>query len=259
MKQRYTDKEIGALIQRATELQEASNVSSEEHLTLEEIEHIAAEMGIDPRHLRTAAIEMEGGNTIPSTFRLLGGPFSVDQTRLVEGAVTEEQWEQVVLEARRLTGNVGQVSTFGQAKEWRHAIDKGLAYTHVTLHPKGDQTAIQVGKQYRGGALVAYMLAAVFSVTIAGIFMDGSGISDLNLNIVLCMSLLTAFLATRMALGFWTKRQQREVEQLADGVSRIIQPDSLIKERQQADIVLDLSEAQEPQPTPAASRRGIRA
>ena len=51
----YNEKEIGALIQRATEMHEEAMGTSERSLSLKEIEHIAAELGLPPEYMRTAA------------------------------------------------------------------------------------------------------------------------------------------------------------------------------------------------------------
>ena len=57
----YNEKEIGALIQRATALHEEATGASEHtrSLSIEEVEHIASEIGLPPEHVRTAALEME--------------------------------------------------------------------------------------------------------------------------------------------------------------------------------------------------------
>ena len=52
----YTDKEIGKLIKRATELQKESKDSQKRGLSLKEIEDIAEDFGIDPEYLRVSSL-----------------------------------------------------------------------------------------------------------------------------------------------------------------------------------------------------------
>jgi hypothetical protein len=60
-RRRYGDKEVGLILRRATEFQRQEPASAAEGggLTLAELEEIAAEAGIDPRHLRRAASELD--------------------------------------------------------------------------------------------------------------------------------------------------------------------------------------------------------
>ena len=79
----YNEKEIGALIQRATELHEEATGASEHNrsLSIEEVEHIASEIGLPTGHVRTAALEMRDRLHSDSAFSFWGGPFVIDQTR----------------------------------------------------------------------------------------------------------------------------------------------------------------------------------
>ena len=103
---RYTENDLGVLIQRATELQEAADGQQASTLSLEDLEHIAAEIGLDPAHLRTAALELDSRARVsPGGFSLTGAPFSVSETRAVPGSLTEEQWAHAVELIRQFTGS----------------------------------------------------------------------------------------------------------------------------------------------------------
>jgi hypothetical protein len=54
----YTENEVGALIQRASEIQERETDEPERGLSFQELEHIASEVGIAGVHLRAAAAEL---------------------------------------------------------------------------------------------------------------------------------------------------------------------------------------------------------
>ena len=158
----YNETEIGTLIQRATELHEEARGASQSSLSLEEIERIAAELGVPSEHVKSAALELEARLNSSGTFSFLGGPFVIDQVRIVDGPMAEEQWEEVVLELRRVTGSTGQTSEFGQVREWtRSTQDMGLVLekTLVTARSKDGRTSIQVSKRYGGGAVLAYVAA----------------------------------------------------------------------------------------------------
>ena len=83
----YSDKEIGALIQRATELHEEASDSQDHALSLEDVEHIASDLGISPEHVRSAALELAHNIEPGKKFSLFGAPFFAEQARVIEIAV----------------------------------------------------------------------------------------------------------------------------------------------------------------------------
>ena len=81
----YGEQEIGALIQRAAEIQERAEDRSDPGVSLRELERIASEVGIDPVHLRAAAVELAGRSGTTGVSRLWGGPFVLRERRVVGG------------------------------------------------------------------------------------------------------------------------------------------------------------------------------
>jgi hypothetical protein len=238
----YSDKEIGTLIQRATEIQEAQQESSERGLSLQELEHIAAEIGIDPQHFRTAAVELDRDMGTDQTIGFWGGPFVLNEKRVVEGTLTGPQWEHIVQGLRRLTRSEGRVTEIGRIREWSRAT-KDLDFTYqrttATISPRADQATIEVHTHYRGGATLAYVLGVVFGGGLAGIFLDGSGASALMSGLVLAGSGIGGLGAARTAIGYWAKRQRRQVRQLTDFLhDAISHPESLEPGHQRSQTVL---------------------
>jgi hypothetical protein len=218
-KRLYSEKEIGDLIQRATRNQEDSKEHVEHGLSFEEIERIAKDIGISAQYLRAAAAELENDQGSGGEFRFWGGPFVVEQKRVVEGTVTDEQWEQIVLALRRATGSSGKISGFGQVREWSRAIkdiNLTLEETRVSVSPREDQTTFEIRKQFRGGAFVAYSLSAIFSLTVAGVFLDGGNLSDLMNTVVAGSSTIGGLALARASLSYWIKRQRQKINRLTD-------------------------------------------
>jgi hypothetical protein len=236
-RQLYSEKEVGTLIQRATEIQEGARESMERGLSLQEVEHIAAEIGIDLKHLQASAMELENRLDAGETFSFWGGPFVLDQKRVVEGKVTEEQWEQIVLGLRRLTGSVGHTSPIGQIREWTRVIqDLGyvMEQTQVIVSPRKDQTTIELRVRYQGGALMTYVLGTVFSVAVAGIFLDGAGLTDPVDTAIIVSSATGGLAAARTFIAYWARRQRKKLRRLMGWLhDTIAQPTSIATEEQQ--------------------------
>ena len=64
----FNEKEVGKLIQRATELHEQSVGDSEHKLSITEIEGIAGELGVPARFLQEAALELRDGAPAKDAF-----------------------------------------------------------------------------------------------------------------------------------------------------------------------------------------------
>lgn len=263
----YTEKELRALIQRATELHEATRGGSERSLSLEEIEHIASEIGLPPEHVRTAALEMDDRGHTAGAFRIFGGPFVIDQTRVVEGTMTQEQWEQVVLELRAFTGKRGQVDEIGRAREWIHAIGEGDAginfvKTRVTLRPADGQTSIQIRKDYGGTAIPAYLGVLFFSVLFTVFTIeafDGMGLPNVVNFAILGGVALGALAVVRGSLALWARRQKERLKRLTNRLHQTLSPSSLqAPVNEPATEQIELPERNEPESAPVAPRQGIR-
>ena len=257
----YDEKEVGTLIQRATELHEEAIGASEDRLSLEEVERIAAELGLPSEHVRAAALELEERRA-GGAFSIWGHPFVIDQSRVVEGTLTEAQWETVVRELRRFTGSTGRISDVGRAREWTRSIKDGshtLERTLVTMRSQDGQTSIQVRKLYGGGAVVAYLLGFIASATAAGVFLDGSGLSDLASLAIASGTGVGALAAVRASLSVWTSRQKERLRTLTDVLHHTLSPpppESMAGEPAAGQI--DLPDVDEPVEIPAPVRQRIR-
>jgi hypothetical protein len=62
------------LIKRASELQDGAKDEPEGGVSLEELERIAEDVGIEPAHLRPAASELARGAGVSKRLMLGGGP-----------------------------------------------------------------------------------------------------------------------------------------------------------------------------------------
>ena len=260
----YNEKEIGALIQRATEMHEEAMGASERSLSLEEIEHIAAELGLPPEYMRTAALELEVRVNSDRAFSVFGGPFVIDQARVVDETMTEEQWEQVVMELRAFTGKKGQVDEVGPAREWIHAIGEGdegfnFVKTRVTIRPRDGQTSIQIRKHYGGTAVPAYLLAFILSVPVTVIALEFGGLPNLVNLAIVGGSALGAFAVVRGSISLWARRQKERLKRLTNLLHHTLSASSSpTLANEPTTELIELPEMVEPERITPEARRGMR-
>ena len=212
----YSEKDIGRLIQRATELQQ-QNESTERGLSLDEIKQFAAELGVDPIYMEQAASDLEESNVEGSGITITGAPFHTSTTRVVEGFIEDDQWDEMILQLRSLEGVRGEVSDFGKIREWVYEFD-GLFSTRVSVSPRDEQTVIEIRKDHRGMAYMAYFVSIFIGVTLAGIALDGSGLSDVLTYTLAGSGGLGGLASVRVALSLWKKNQVEKVKNIASRV-----------------------------------------
>lgn len=118
-KRRYNEQQIGAILQRSGEIQAGISPDADSHgLTLEELQKVASEVGIEPHVVEQAALEVEGGAKGAAA-----GSKVLDHT--IDGAVTDEQWEDMVIRLRQYLGKSGTSTLQGSTREWTSDSDMG--------------------------------------------------------------------------------------------------------------------------------------
>lgn len=121
MKERlYSEKETGALIQKAFELQQKEDAEGGYGLTEQELRKLAAEMGIRPQFLEDA-LQIQNTKEPTKTFHVWGAPLRVTQEKVIEGIVSEELWEEMVHKLRFAYKNQGRVERVGNTRDWIYA------------------------------------------------------------------------------------------------------------------------------------------
>ena len=228
----YTDAEVGAMLKRATELQEQAGLD-DHTLSLAEIEQIAGEIGIDPAFLRVAATEASQMSS-NSRGSLTGAPFSVEAVRVADGEMSEEQWADVVQEIRRYMGGTGLSSEIGRSREWSRFVGEGdgrfnLSSSHAFVRPAKGRTTIELRRSVRGLAFLGYPIAVVVGLLLPEVIFDGLALTALEKLAILTGSVGGGVGSVRLGIGLWVERAHRRIADLADRIQQIVEQDSTLE------------------------------
>jgi hypothetical protein len=168
---RFNEKEVALIIKNASELQE-SNASSDSStgMSLVELEQIARETGLDPALIRRAAADLDTRVTDRSPSRFLGAPTTLRLERTIDGEISPDDYEPIVLEIQRAIGGIGAASTLGRTLQWTSAGGGmrrrvGTRMVQVTITPKNGRTTIRIEEP------VNHVARALFAVSMGGIGM----------------------------------------------------------------------------------------
>lgn len=152
---RYSDEEIQLLLKRAAELESETPAlpARVDGPTLEEIESIASEAGINPALIRQAAHELDSpssGITVlaPPSSVLLGAPTVFELERVVRGEASQASLERLVPHLQRAADGVGHPSLMGKTLTWQSEDASKMRALQVLVSVGRGETRISVEERY---------------------------------------------------------------------------------------------------------------
>lgn len=223
----FSQKEIQGLLKKATELQKKDVLNkNEEGLTLEEIEQIAADSGIDPVYIREALAGGASASGSEKKFHILGAPISIEVGREVPETMSPEEWEQVVHEARRtLQKSGGIVQKLGNSLEWE-SPDKKFILTSLTATPSKDRTRFFISSHFGKVAFLMYYIVGMISMITIGGILSESNMEGIQALIIFLTTVVTVFTGTRLLFSKWVQAHRKKMENMISRFEIILQSDS---------------------------------
>ena len=148
---RYSEKEVGLILRRATELQRAEPAAPDPAgLTLGELADIAAEAGIDPALLRRAANELHVLEPPTLGSRLAGAPVAIRIERIVDGEFPEDRLEELVPIMQAATAGQGTASAVGRTLTWSSRTESNTSAQQVLVSARDGRTLIRIEESFGG-------------------------------------------------------------------------------------------------------------
>jgi hypothetical protein len=172
-KRRYTEEEFALILRKASEIQESPGEGSGRHpgqgLTLEEIQSIASEAGIDPQAVSRAAgllgaLEWEERKGLAAA--IFGGPGSYHLSLEVPGRLPPEEYRRIVELIRETLQHQGEASEVLGGIEWKTVGQ--LSAVNVNISPRGDSTSVQIVGDRGGAGGVTFVFPMAGSAILVG-------------------------------------------------------------------------------------------
>jgi hypothetical protein len=211
---RYDDEEVSAIFLAAAEGPQATSLSvpRSEGLTLADLQEIGREVGIAPEAVAQAAqgLELRGRG---ASRILLGLPIGVERTVALDRRLTDEEWEQLVVELREVFKARGTVTSYGSLRQWTNGN------LHALLEPTPTGHRLRLGTL--NGSARSSMIAGLASVGIAGAVATAvaAGGGDLvgaapGIGFLLVMG-LGMFANGALRLPSWARLRGRQMEAIS--------------------------------------------
>jgi len=226
----YNEKQIGAILKRAAEMSQDESGPNAAGLSIEELQRVGAEAGLDPDLILRAAAEMQ--QTGPKRERnFFGGPVSYSNDFVLDGEIDASTWEEMISSIRGSFKDPGQVATRENVFEWTSQSETEKA--QVTALVKDGKTRITVFWTEPVMAIplfVPSIIGTIISLPIAFEALELGGAAGLAL---ILSTFLTLFALGRYALGRLIDKQVTKLQQLETTLDLIASKKALRKAREQ--------------------------
>ena len=218
---RYGDEEVREILSLAATGDTRDHLVPGESggLTLDELQRIGQEAGIEPARVAQAAATLDARGRSATVRRSFGMPVGVSRLVDLPRAPTDREWEQLISEFRTTFDAQGKATTSGGLRQWSHGN------LHISVEPteRGEQLRLSTLKD-DGIALnvlgvVLGGMAAIFAAVVAAAGKSGKPLVILAL--FGGMSLF-AFAANLIRLPQWARQRERQMEAIAEHAVKLL-------------------------------------
>ena len=237
-RRQYSEDEIAQLMKRASELQNLDEGQHGAGLSLEEVEQIARETGIDPTYVRAAAADLL---RIPlpkrKGFHFLGGPIFLEAERTVDGPLTDEVWAAIADELSRTYRTSGRSQAIGTGREWTYGGSRSLREVRVSATPVRGKTRIRITEEYGREAFLTFFLPLYASGVVGGLVL-GQGLALGPQGVIpgIIATVATLFFGLRMYFSGRTRRRERTHQELLARIEGMVESADPVTARIEASV-----------------------
>jgi hypothetical protein len=218
---RYKDEEVREIFSLATtgNARDPSLPAESDGLTLDELQRIGQEAGIEPARVAQAAESLDARGRQAPVRRSFGLPVGVSRVVDLPRAPTDREWERLISEFRTTFGTQGTTSTSGGLREWSQGN------LHISIEPTehGEQLRLSTLKD-DGIALNGLGFVLGGMSVLMGAVVAAAGKPEKAL-LVLGMfggMALAAFGANLIRLPRWARKRERQMEAIAEHAVKLL-------------------------------------
>lgn len=218
---RYGDDEVREIFSLATTggARDQALPAESGGMTLEELQRIGQEAGIEPARVARAAASLEARGKPAPVRRSLGLPIGVSRVVDLPRAPTDREWEQLISQFRTTFGAQGKATTSGGLREWSQGN------LHISVEPTeyGQQLRLSTLKEdamvLNGFGVVMSGFSVLMSAVVTAAGKPGKAL------IVLGMfggMALFAYGVNLVRLPRWAREREQQMEELAEHAVKLL-------------------------------------
>ncbi len=221
----YSDQEISAILKRAGEMQATQSPEETHGLSLDELQQIAREVGLDPSIVAAAAAELEHAGLSSKSTGLLGAPTSIHIERVIQGEIDDALMPEVAAKIGEAFGLVGRSGQVGRSLEWTHSTER--TNMQVTVMPQNGQTKVRVIGKYPKVALGYFLPLLMIGGMWSWVIPLGVGAPAWVAFVTGFLGLALAYMASRFGFSRFVRKKERAAEKLLrelEGMAEAVTP-----------------------------------
>jgi hypothetical protein len=230
----FTEEEVKEIVRRASEQQaeDAERREARRHgLTLDDLERLGAEVGLDPVYLRRAADEVKTGRRAVTETETQTDTHVIVERR-IDRPFTPEAWEDTVALLRNQFPGESRVEQVGHAQEWLYTNPMGTGTTRVSATDRDGQTRLilsqQVGSVSPKRGSIGYGVALGLALGVIGGIPVANTLDSIwaFLLVWLVVTLVTALLASPIIRRWgdrWREGKMQKLKDLATDIEQVFE------------------------------------
>lgn len=216
---RYTEDEVATIFERAAQVRPApgNSIAAASGHTLAELQEIGREVGIAPEAVALAARSVDGV-AAGRTPRFLGVPIGVERTVELGRALSDHEWERLVVDLRETFQARGRMRSEGSFRQWTNGNLQALVEPTATGQRLRLRTLKGSARQLMTMGLT--MLGGSGAVLLAEVITGGAAHGALNGVAVIAVTGLGALTAGVLQVPAWARRRREQMEAIAARLSQ---------------------------------------
>lgn len=229
---RYTDEEVSAILRLTLESGEAGSEASQDGMSLDDLVRVASEAGFSADQIRTAAERLDTVDTSSKKFDLVGCRAYTELVRVVDGEITEDQWDEVVAEVRSgLQGPTGESSKLGKTFEWYTNTE--ITAKHMSFKPENGRTRMKARLSSAAVPVLGYGVATfLLGVILTGVMKKSGLVPTFGAptSLAICVGIwLSAMGVVRWAISSWYKQTVRNMKSALDRAQSVLAREDVVE------------------------------
>lgn len=220
-KRRYGDEEVREIFSLATTggMRDQALPSESGGLTLDELQRIGEEAGIEPARVAQAAEKLDARGKPAPVRRSFGLPMGVSRMVDLPRAPTDREWEQLISQFRTTFGTPGKMTISGGLREWSRGD------IHISVEPTehGEQLRLSARNEAAVGLNALAVLTGGVSV-LTGVLAAAAGRPEKALVVlgVFGGMALAAIGANVVRSPRWARERERQMDAIAEHVVKLL-------------------------------------
>ncbi len=220
-KRRYGDEEVREIFSLATtgDMRDRALPSESGGLTLDELQRIGEEAGIEPARVAQAAEKLDARGRPAPVRRSFGLPIGISRVVHLPRAPTDREWEQLISQFRTTFGTPGQTTTSGGLREWSQGD------VHISVEPTehGEQLRLSTRNEaavaLNGLGLVTGGMSLLMGAVVAAAGKPEKALVVLGMFGGIA---LASFGANLVRSPGWARERTRQMEAIAEHVVKLL-------------------------------------